>query len=465
MVETWKQWEGSEVNGEFPLREYLGGSDHSAVFLTQRGEREPQKAAIKLVPAKLEDPELQLSWWGLAAKLSHPNLLRLFQMGRCRLGSVELLYLVMEYAEEDLSQILPLRSLTSGEARQMLKPVLDVLAYLHGKGFVHGHIKPTNIMAVGDQLKVSTDGLCGVGELSGVLGVSSLYTPPEIASGAGISPSADVWSLGVTLVEALTQHPPIWQDQQQDPVVPETLPSPFLDIARHCVRCSPQLRWTVAQIGEHLQLASTGSGKAPPMARLTAPRDHWRYWAAAAAGLALLALLAGPRILNRRQAAERPSSIPSELSAAQPTPEPRAAAPGTKASPETATDKRRRAKPTATSPASSTTTAATISTGGAVPGIATQQVMPDVSRNARATIQGRIRVRVKVKVNSSGSVAGAKLVARGPSRYFANKALQAAQNWKFTPPQVDEQPVASEWILRFEFTRSGTTVHPAQITP
>ncbi len=65
----------------------------------------------------------------------------------------------MEYAEEDLSQILPERPLTPGEAREMLDPVLDALSYLHEKGFVHGHFKPSNIMVVDDQVKLSCDNL------------------------------------------------------------------------------------------------------------------------------------------------------------------------------------------------------------------------------------------------------------------------------------------------------------------
>src|ERR1700738_4327964 len=98
MTEAWKQWEGQVVNGEFHLRQYLGGCENSAVFLTEYGEQQPQKAAIKLIPALPgKNAELQLSLWWLAAKLSHPHLIRLFQMGRCQLGDMELLYLVMEY--------------------------------------------------------------------------------------------------------------------------------------------------------------------------------------------------------------------------------------------------------------------------------------------------------------------------------------------------------------------------------
>src|SRR5512135_1465271 len=109
MSEAWKQLEGQAVNGKFHLRQYLGGSDYSAVFLTEVGEQKRQRAAIKLIPADPESAALQLSRWELAAKLSHPHLLRLFQMGRCQPVKMGLLYVVMEYAEEDLSQILPHR--------------------------------------------------------------------------------------------------------------------------------------------------------------------------------------------------------------------------------------------------------------------------------------------------------------------------------------------------------------------
>ena len=257
MTEAWKQWEGQVVNGEFHLRQYLGGGENSAVFLTEHGEREPQKAAIKLLPASPEKSALQLSEWSLAAKLSHPHLMRLLQMGRCQLDDMELLYVVMEYAEEDLSQILPQRPLTPAEAREMLEPVLDALAYVHGQGFLHGHIKPANIMAVQDQLKISSDGLWRFDKAWGGLEKPGVYDAPEIASGE-ISPAADVWSLGTTLVEALTQRLPVWEGPEQDePALPEILPAPFLELVRHCLRRDPERRWTVADIVAQLRRTST----------------------------------------------------------------------------------------------------------------------------------------------------------------------------------------------------------------
>jgi len=87
----------------------------------------------------------------------------------------------MECAEENLAQILPSRALASDEAREMLDSLLDVLAYLHSKGFVHGHLKPANIMANGDQLKLSSDGLCHTGESLEHHGGRDAYGAPENA--------------------------------------------------------------------------------------------------------------------------------------------------------------------------------------------------------------------------------------------------------------------------------------------
>src|SRR5262245_36939948 len=152
MFGTWKHWEGRVVDGRFPLQRYLGAGNQSAVFLTESGAPTPQPAAIKLVPADSKDADLRLSRWKSAAKLSHPHLLRLLQVGSCQLEQIGLLYVVMEYAEENLGGVLAERPLSEGEVGEMLEPVLGALAYLHREGFVHGHLTPANIMAVADHL-------------------------------------------------------------------------------------------------------------------------------------------------------------------------------------------------------------------------------------------------------------------------------------------------------------------------
>jgi TonB family protein len=466
MTEAWKQWEGQVVNGEFHLRHYVGGGEHSAVFLTERGVREVQKAAIKLIPALPGYAELQLSRWELAAKLSHPHLVRLFQMGHCNLGTKELLYVVMEYAEESLSEILPRRPLTPAEAREMLAPALDALAYVHGQGFVHGHLKPANVLAVDDQLKISSDGLCRMGESSGRLGKPGAYDAPEIAKG-GISKAGDVWSLGITLVKALTQRLPVWQElEQAEPVLPETLPAPFLDIARHCLRRDPQRRWTVADIAARLQQPSP----VPQQQTTARPQESFarrRYIVpTVAVALAVAAMLAVPRLLHRHQETQRSPSIPLEQQSVQPNPAKIPVTPETGQSTQRTNTQVQGSSgtvPSPTSPQSKTVTKT--STGGLVQGQVFDQVLPEVPQKARDTIQGTLRVSVRVRVDPAGKVEGVALDSPGPSKYFADLALQAARRWSFWPAKVNGLNVPSEWILRFEFERTATRVHPVQAAP
>jgi TonB family protein len=93
------------------------------------------------------------------------------------------------------------------------------------------------------------------------------------------------------------------------------------------------------------------------------------------------------------------------------------------------------------------------------------QVLPDVSEKARATIHGRVKVSVKVHVDPAGGVSGAEFDSPGPSKFFADLAMKAARKWAFTSPEVNGKSVASEWRLRFEFTQQDTKVAPAQIAP
>jgi len=431
MTDAWEQWEGQVVDGKFHLRQYLGGCENSAVFLTEHGDGEPQTAAIKLIPAPPAKADLQLALWGLATKLSHPHLIRIFQMGRCQLDNMALLYLVMEYAEETLSQVLPHRPLTPAEAGEMLKAILDALAYVHGQGFVHGHIKPENIMHVEDQLKISTDGLCRIDESSDCLRNPGAYDAPEIASGE-ISPATDVWSFGIILVEALTQRRPVGEGPEQGELaLPETLPSPFLELARHCLQRDLQHRWTVAGI-----LASMGH---------TAPAAEYRKNASpqvaakrylvtvVALGLILAAVLAAPRLFNRHP--EAGQTPPTRIE-----PPPVQQEPGRKpVTPEVGRPKPR--------------------TSGKQQREVVQEVLPEVPQKARDTIRGKVRVVLRVLVDPAGSVVDAKLDAAGPSKYFAELALQAARRWKFRPTEVADRNVSSEWItLRFEFMKTGARV-------
>jgi len=500
MSDTWKQWENQILDEKFPLLRYLGGSEHSAVFLTERHEGERvEKAAIKLISAAPENGELQLSRWRQASELSHPHLIPLYEMGRSEIGGVPLVYVVMECAEENLAQVLPGRALTPDEARAMLESVLDVLAYLHGKGFVHGHIKPVNIMASGDELKVSSDGLRPAGESLDGLASQTVYDPPENASDVlstsqGVSPAGDVWSLGMTLVETLAQNLPVVRTpEQQDPLVPQSLQEPFLDIARHCLVRRAEGRWTVAQIATRLKGRAPVSQAriVPPEARtpVRAPRPIARqsrppakqrsYTVSIAVGfvVVLVAILAGLKLMRRNTDVPQVTAATNEQLFVPATPRQAAPAPQERSTEQNrssiAEEERSSRTPVAvpalihpeTTHEEETNTVARMPAGSLVRGEVAHQVMPEVLQSAINTIRGTVKVRVKVNVDQSGIVEDAELESPGPSKYFARAALEAAQAWEFKAPKVGGRGVLSSWTLQFEFTRDGTTVVPVQEMP
>ena len=533
MTDMWKQFEGQLVDDEFPLQQLLSGDEHCAVFLTQRGDSKPQKAAIKLLPLDPATLDLQLSRWRLAAQLAHPNLLRLHDFGRCRLGDANFLYVVMEFAEEDLSQILPERALAAAETRDMLGPVLDVLVYLHSKGLVHGHIKPSNILATADQLKLSSDTLSSIAESHAPTARPTPCSAPEVTT-SGLTPASDVWSLGITLVEALTQRVPVLPPGvDSNFVLPVTLPQPFLDIARHALLREPRRRWTIAEIAArmnptavaaaagHSQSSSTASPLAVPLspvpavpaAKLQSPRyeppspktSSPRQPSASPQSkqtlvlpnyvvpvgvvlLVLVAVFALPKILGHRaESASSTSSAASAPPASQPKPavtqpEHRDAPPPTKTAPSNSAKLAAEKKPAPAPPQSPASTPAPAaaalrtdtfpsanapvsSSASPARGEVLDQVLPDVSDKARATIQGKVRVTVRVHVEPAGNVSSAELDSPGPSKYFSDLALQAARRWEFTAPELNGHSAPSDWLIRFEFSHSGTQAFPKQTTP
>ncbi len=461
MIGNWKELEGQLVDGKFRLDRYLSHSDHSGVFRMELKEPNQPMAAIKLIVTDADSAAVQLQRLQRAARISHPHLLRIFATGSCRIGANDFLYVVTEYAEEDLAQILPERALSPEEAREMLRPVLDVLSYLHQQNMVLARLKPSNIMAVNDELRVAGDGICGVGETAHGMPGQGIYQAPEIAGGSSITPAADVWSLGATVVEVLTQRPPEWQPSEPVAlVVPETVPFPFLQIARRCLVIDPRQRWTIPDIRACLPLGAPPAPK-PSAISLNKIGKYWKYWVPGVAVLlVLLAFLYFPAGDETPSEAQTPPAARPERSS---TPAPKAALteqkPSAASTPPTPSQERSKrestaaAAPVAIAPTPHPTRVPTAAAGGEV----SHQVLPNAPQKAMSTITGKFHVTIGVSVDDAGNVTSARIESRGPSQYFANLSLQAARNWKFTPPQDAGRNVPSEWALRFEFQRSGVT--------
>jgi TonB family protein len=333
--------------------------------------------------------------------------------------------------------VLPDRSLTAVEARDMLEPTLTVLEYIHRQGFAHAHLKPSNIMAVEDRLKLSSDGIVRAGTKLGT--DPAEHDPPERTA----SPAGDAWSLGVTLVEVLTQRLPL------NGVVPPDLPEPFATIARGCLKKNPADRLTVPQISN---LLSPAPAAVVPRKRRYTPIGVMILLAA------LVITVAGVMIMQ----SDTPATAAKQPVAAKvPTPEPQPAPPPPQEQPK-ALAKAVKAKPEpppeTKAPAPEPVAVVPVS------GI-TSQPLPEITDKARNTIHGRVRFTVRVDVAPSGSVTDAKIDSSGASKYFSERALASVRQWKFEPVSVNGSEVGQRWRVRFEFLKSGTKVQPQRVSP
>jgi TonB family protein len=438
---------GSIIDGRFPLLRWIGGTERSSVFRTELEGDPPRRAAIKLIPVSAVDAGACLDQWAAASSLSHPHLVRLFDFGHCAIDGDEYLYVVTEYADEILSDILAARPLSPPETREMLGPVLDALSWLHARDLVHAHLKPSNIMVVDDRLKLSVDRLRSDGEFGRPSLSSGKGDAPEIATGI-LSPAADAWSLGVLVVEALTLRPPVWNaSSDAEPILPAPMPRPFSSIARGCLQVDPAIRWTLSDIRASLEPARPAepahAAKASGRSMATPP-FRLRTTITAGAAVFLVGTITALVISSHHG---KPSPPALTQTSAPPAATTLAAKPPQSSAPESPGP--------ATAPSQSPV----------VKGEVASRATPDVPQPILDTIQGHVRVRIRVQVDSQGKVADAAIDDPGTSRYFAAKALASARNWKFTPAQVGGHSAASAWILHFQFGQTGTTITPIETAP
>ena len=518
MTDIWSKWESQVVNGVFPLRRFLGRSNHSVVFLTEYAARNFSNAAIKLVPADPLLAEPQLSYWRRAAAFSHPHLICILDAGRCQLGGHPFLFVVMEYAEETLAQVLPRRPLTPEEAREMLIPSLDALAFLHSKGWVHGQLKPPNFLVVNDQVKLASDNAHPGGEHSASIAKRSRYDPPEAKSGTS-STAGDIWSLGVTIVEALTQRAPVRQDARSEAVsLPGALRPAFADAVRRCLSRNPEERPTIAELESQImpapqppaqapQTRAMPVSQAPAMPAPQAPAMQAPQAPAMPAPQAPVMPAPQAPVMPAPQAPAMPVPqapvMPAPQAPAMPVPQaemPVPQAPLMPVPPQVMRENSGPAVPAqrppdrpllvpaiaaglvllvvwggsrlrqrhADSGQPESSVAQTSSPRAAPPPLPAQnpnppmsapsavlhREIPEVPRRARASIRGHIKVTVRVTVDRAGNVVRETLQNPGSSRYFARLASAAAAKWKFAPAGDQASRV---WLLYFEFARSGTT--------
>jgi len=201
------------VIGRFELQGEIGRGGFGVVYVAR--DRELRRlVAFKLVrPGRLERGEDQLRREAeVIAQLSHPNLVTLFDVGRCEHGP----YLVLELLRgETLEERIQRQPFSPAEALRIAAEIAAGLAYAHAQGVVHRDLKPSNVfLCQGGAVKLLDFGMSHAFGWRRVEGGTPAYMAPEQLHGAPEDERTDVYALGVMLHRMLAGELPFPRDQK-----------------------------------------------------------------------------------------------------------------------------------------------------------------------------------------------------------------------------------------------------------
>jgi len=197
-MELWTEYEGRTIDGAFPLTKLIRPEGRSAFFSTSNGVGGP--TVIRLIESHFDDEEILARWRGIQA-LNHPNLVKLIQFGSVTLDETSLVYAVMEPVDANMAEIVAERRLTVQETKQVATSLASALEALHTNGFVHEHIEPANVLAVGESIKLRSD---------------CIRETPEGREGSELK-RKDAHDFAVVLLQALTQKKTLEEAKRELP--------------------------------------------------------------------------------------------------------------------------------------------------------------------------------------------------------------------------------------------------------
>lgn len=257
----------------------------------------------------------------LTANLSHPGLVAVHDFGI----EDHRPFLVMELVDgRTLHEVFDHEQLPLDEVTRIGAQVADALAYVHQQGVVHRDVKPSNILVTRNgRARLADFGIsrmvdtARLTEGGGTLGTAA-YMAPEQVRGARVGPPADIYALGLVLLEGCTgevEYPGDGYETAAErlgrsPAVPEDLPRPLYRLLAAMTATDPADRPTATQCAAALREPLDEDEAVAP----AEPERRSRGKALlVAAALVLIAVIVGAVLLggDDEQQAAPPGSTPS----------------------------------------------------------------------------------------------------------------------------------------------------------
>jgi serine/threonine-protein kinase len=213
--------------GDYQIEKELSHGGMGKVFLAT-DRRTQARVALKILPACFALEERYVTSFAretrILQKLSHPAIVKVFDVGRESGPKGDVYFFAMEFIEgRPLADLIAKHELNYEKSSQVALEVSLALDYLHKHGVVHRDIKPSNIMVRTNGSIVLIDfGIArtllkpssrlsrsqSLQEISHYVGTPPYMSPEQLSSCNIIDYRTDIYSLGVTLYEMLTGDRP-----------------------------------------------------------------------------------------------------------------------------------------------------------------------------------------------------------------------------------------------------------------